>query len=384
MDTKKLYEHQKKLSEELKRKVSSIGYGFLHAQERTGKTGVLLCVAESSKVEEVLIISTKKALKGIAEQIEFFKCKKKYTLINYQSLHKVEQKAYKVVILDEYHTAVCGYPKKSETLKKLLVFTKGAYIIYCSATPFSETLAQTYHPLLLSSFSPFKEFKNFYRWFDVFGIPEYIKINGIMIKQYKKVKDDLILPHIKRAEVVATRKDIGFKYEPEDILHTVELKEETKRLIRQAQKDKIIFDELLESTMAEATAIHQICGGTFKDSVIGDEKLQYIKENFSNDVYIMAHFKKEQEMLLEHFSNVLSSTAHAEGVDLHKVDELVIYSMGFSTSKYTQRRCRQANKNREKPIKVHYLLTNFDKKVYEQVAIKNKNFNGRTYERSYY
>jgi hypothetical protein len=66
------------------------------------------------------------------------------------------------------------------------------------------------------------------------------------------------------------------------------------------------------------------------------------------------------------------------------VDELVIYSMGFSTSKYTQRRCRQANKNREKPIKVHYLLTSFDKKVYEQVAIKNKNFTGRTYERSYY
>jgi len=137
------------------------------------------------------------------------------------------------------------------------------------------------------------------------------------------------------------------------------------------------------------TGLYQIEGGTLKlneetTNLGNTEKIDYIKANFNKDVAVMANFVGEQELLKKHFKNVYSSTADAEGVDLSHLDELVIYSMNFSTAQFIQRRARQANKKRSKPIKVHFLLVkgSISEQVYNAVANKRVNFTNNMFKRS--
>ena len=64
-------------------------------------------------------------------------------------------------------------------------------------------------------------------------------------------------------------------------------------------------------------------------------------------------------------------------------EHLVIYSMNFSTSQYTQRRARQANMKREQIINVHFILVKggISEQVYKTVAINKSNFVDKYYER---
>ena len=83
-------------------------------------------------------------------------------------------------------------------------------------------------------------------------------------------------------------------------------------------------------------------------------------------------------MLEAKFKNarVLQGTAFAEGVDLSMYKTCVVYSMDFSTAKYTQRRARQCNMKREEVIDVHFLLCKdaISEQVYNTVAINKTNF----------
>ena len=113
----------------------------------------------------------------------------------------------------------------------------------------------------------------------------------------------------------------------------------------------------------------------------------YIKENYvEEDIAIMAHFIAERGLLEQRFpkAKILSSDGDAEGVDLHRVAKLIVYSMSFKTSKYTQRLARQANHDRKEPIEVDILVA--DKpgigfEVYKSVAVKKENFDKNSYER---
>jgi hypothetical protein len=132
--------------------------------------------------------------------------------------------------------------------------------------------------------------------------------------------------------------------------------------------------------------MHQIEGGTLKISdtqsiKLGNtEKIDWIKKEYgdSSNIVIFYQFVHEEKLLKKHFKNatVLQGTSYAEGVDLSMYKTLIIYSMDYSTSKYTQRRARQANMQRKEEIIVKYLLIKgaISDQVYTTVVENNKNY----------
>ena len=383
--------HQIEWSEKLYQRIQSYGLAILASEERTGKTGTFIRVAEVSQADNILILTKKAAIGGIEEHIKNLGATKSYTVINYQSIHKVEGE-FDFIILDEFHQALCSYPKPSETFKTVSKLTIEKPILYVSATPFSESYSQSYHALKLSSWTPFKH-KRFYDWHRAYGIDDSIWMNGRQVKQYHGTQEPVIKSILAKYILKATRREVGFKHEPEDHLHHVPLGVQTVADINMYRKTKMKHFGAepvpLDSAMAEMNAVYLRGGGFVENNKdcyqMSSEKFDYFMENFGDydDVAIMAHYICEQKFLSSVLQNatVLSSTAHAEGVDLHKFKHLVIYSLGFSTSKHVQRRARQCNINREEPINVHFLLTDkgLDKHVYECVDTKKSNFTARIY-----
>jgi len=378
--------HQIKMSDRVLDKVRRYGFAILAAEERTGKTGAFIRAVELSSAYTCLIVTKKAAISGIQDQIASFSAIKKYTVTNYQSLHKLTNIDFDVIILDEFHQGVCSYPKPSETFKALKPICTGKPIIFVSATPFSETYSQAYHALALSDYSPFLEHKNFYSFHRALGVECSVYFNGRSVQQYHLTKD--LKPMLSPFMISMTRAQIGFEHEPTDRLHTVALDSKTKARISELKKDKVIEHLKVEalSIMGEMVSVHMLAGGgILKDDEyieLSSEKIDYIHEYFNpKTTAIMAHYKAEQERLGRIFPNVFSSTAQAEGVDLSHFDNLVIYSQNFSTSKFTQRRARQARIDRATPIVVHFLLADYglDAKLYDAVAKKKSNFTARVY-----
>ena len=378
----KLYDHQKRASKQLRKKLSKHGFVIFAAQERFGKTLSFIDVAERG-YSHILIVTKKAAISSIQEQMKALGTTKRYDIINYESLHKLPNANYDLVVLDEFHQAVCSYPKPSATYKKLLPICKDAEVMLVSATPFPETMSQSFHPLKLGKYPLWDNYPNFYDWFKQFGIVNTMFIHGRQIKQYHETKPVNLTKYM----VTGTREEAGFKHEPVDKMHTIKLKKRTKKDIKTYKEDKVI-DEIypLDSAMAEMNAVYARSGGAVitEDGVIwkSTEKIDYVTDNFDpTNTAIMCHYKHEQSRLAELFPHVYSSTSHAEGVDLSHFKNLVIYSMSFSTSKFSQRRARQANIKRDSPIIVHFLIADagLDRHVYDMVAVKNKNFTMRTY-----
>jgi hypothetical protein len=387
------YKHQTRISRKAYRKLIRDGFVYLAMAERTGKTLTSILTAEKTKYNNILVITKKNAMKDWNETLKKYPVKKNYTVINYHSIHKLEKKKFDLTIADEVHSSGMGsFPKPSQLYKNVRKITYYNPIIFLSATPYAESKSQLYHQLNLTQYSPFTKYKNFYRWFDDYGIKNYVYFSGREIIEYKTTKDDLLEPLIKKHFITYTREQLGFKYEPEDVKHYIKLDKATKDLYNTLLNDNILpqYDFVADSPMKLRTGLYQIENGTLKidettSIELGNtEKIDFIKKNFKEDVAVMGHFVKDQELLKKHFKNVYSSTSHAEGISLAHIDELVIYSMDFSTSRFIQRRARQANMKRDKPIKVHFLLVKdaVSEQVYNAVAIKKENFTNSLFKRS--
>jgi len=367
---------------------------YLAWEERTGKTGTAIYAFEQSKLNSCLIVTKKKAIEGWVSALQNFPTSKKYFVINYESLHKVEGN-YDMVIIDEAHHAISGYPKVSAAWKKLYPLSKNKPILYLSATPYAENLGLIYHQLKLSAWSPLK-FLNFYAFHKAYGIPDVV-YTPTPRETYKRYRDDLILDKIIYLFDFKTRSEVGIVHEPGINLIKIELSEHQKKVIKIWVKDKVIkLDdvEIPNDSPGKARSVHyQIEGGTVKleeGSYTFDEqpKIDYIVNNPAYKgakMAVMAHFIAERALLAKMLPgvNILSSDGDAEGVDLSMYDKLIIYSMSDKTSKYTQRLARQANHKRKTPIVVDILVCNkpaIGQAIYEAVALKKTNFVKNSYD----
>lgn len=378
------YKHQLEVAEKGYDILKKFGLVYLAMEERTGKSLSSILIAEKSKAKNILILTKKAALEGWQQTLKSFNPSKSYTITTFQSAHKLSDLKYDLVIVDEAHSSgMSTYPKPSQTYKIVKVLTFDKPGIFLSATPFAESFSQLYHQLNLTKYSPFTEFRNFYRWFEKYGVPKEIWRGGRRMVEYKNTKN--VWPAVKQLFIKMTRAEIGFDHEPEDVLHYLELKDSTKNLYNKLLKESCLDTYIADSPIKLRSGLYQIEGGTLKGGFeLGNtEKIAYIKQNFRKDVAIMANFVAEQELLKQHFPNVYSSTAHAEGVDLSHIEELVVYSMNFSTSQFIQRRARQANKQRSTPIKVHFLLVKgaVSEQVYQAVAEKKQNFTNNCFSK---
>jgi len=375
--------------------VRQYGFAYLSWQERTGKTLTALLTVENSKATTCLIITKKKAIDGWVETLNKWQHVTYFEVINYESIHKVKG-SFDFIILDESHHAISSVGRPSKTWKAVYKHTVKKPILYLSATPYAEHLGLIYHQLKLSNWTPFKD-RNFYDWFRKYGISKMTRTPYGLVETYTKYKDEEILNILQPYFNFKTRQEVGIEHEPGVNVIKVELSKETKQVIEQTLKDEVFtlgeYEMPLDSPMKTRMVHYQLEGGTMKleDRSIftasGREKVEYIKANYEEEkIAIMAHFIEERLLLVQEFPNatILSSDGHAEGVDLHKTDKLLIYSMSFKTSKYTQRLARQANHNRKTPIVVDILVADkpgIGYEVYKAVALKKVNFDKNAYER---
>lgn len=369
---------------------------YLAMEERTGKSITAIVCIEQLNVQNVLILTKKKALDGWKETLAAFSHTKNYTLTNYHQARKCIAN-YDLIVLDEAHNYISAFPKTGKIWKEVAQLTKGIPLVYLSATPHAQGPQQLFHPMKLSSWSPWAKHKNFYEWFKLFGKPYTKEIAGMKIPQYDRCHSDLIIGCVKHLFITKTREELGFEHEPEDKTHLIELSKATRSVYNElVQHDlcNLSVGLLVADTCSRLrTSLHQIEGGTIKHEDVGyvlanTEKVDYILEHFGDteDLVIMYNYIAEQDKLHQHFkkATILQATSYAEGVDLHKFKDLVIYSQDFSTARHTQRRARQCNKKRDTPITIHFLLVPgaISAQVYKTVSQNKRNFVDSVFKRT--
>lgn len=407
---------------------------YLAWEERTGKslTGCLVC--EQAAVQHVLVITKKKAKEDWDELVQDDLLTKRYEVITYGRVKSYTGKP-DLIILDEAHNYISGYPKPSTTWKAVVKLTRGLPLIYMSATPNAQGYQLLYHQFALSTWSPWAKYPNFYNWFKTFArrnnkgeLPQK-KINGRWVNQYEEINSDFTWETVKHLFITKTRKELGFEHEPKDKVHYVELSDATKLLYNQVLTDKVLpingINALYDTSIKERSTLHMIEGGTIKNTLAGidcntfelkstdnfrivktctekikdaklchvyyvmpnDEKIQYILDHWgdADDICIMYNFIAEEFKLRERFKHacILQATSNAEGIDLSHKRHLIVYSQDYSTARHTQRRARQANMHRKDPIEVHFLLAKkaISCQVYKTVSLNKKNFVDSTFER---
>jgi len=389
----KPYAHQVTIADEGFAILKKHGLVYLALEERTGKTLTSILIAEKSTRMNVLVLTKKKALDGWHDTLKQYSTNgTKFTVTNYHQACKLEP-VYDLAILDESHSYLSAYPKRGKIWKDVKRLTIGQPLIYLSATPYAETGNQLFNQFSLSDWSPFK-FKNFYDYFRAYGVSDKTRTPYGLQETYKKCKPS-VLEKCKHLFIYYTRKELGFKQEPKDDVRYVKLDSTTSNLIKDCvDKELVVLDGVtmpLDSPMKLRVTIYMLEGGAYKNEgtpcvLPNREKIDYILKEWgdSEQLVIMYQYVAEGIKLRNIFkkAQILQGDAFAEGVDLSDKETLVVYSMSFSTSKYIQRRARQANKNRVTPIVVKYLLVEkgISAAVYEAVAKKKINFIKASYD----
>lgn len=352
-----------------------------------------------------MVVTKKKAINSWKSDLDLAAAKN-FTIINYESVHKVADINYDVIVLDESHS-IGAYPKPSQRATKVKAIAKDKRIVYLSATPSAETYSQIYHQLWVSSYTPFAEV-NFYKWYRFYGEDDSIMIQGRMMKQYKAAYGEMIIDQINHLIVRMTKQLANFDVLVDEKIHYVEAENDLILSIKHLQKHRVL--EIGEHQVVAETApgvinkAHQLSGGTIKiddklSLYVSFHKINYILKNLSNDnkIVVLCNYIKERELLLENLPNSTNDVekfknegyqyfvghikTFSEGVDFSYTDSMIIYSLNFSATTYLQSRERLANKKRVKPIEVHYLFTKdtLDEDIYN--AVSNKmNFTSRYYK----
>ncbi|AWD90279.1 hypothetical protein [Dickeya phage Amaethon] len=381
---------QVEVAEEALSKLRQYGLAYLAMEERTGKTLAALLTAELSNANRILVITKKNPKESISETLAAWEHTKYFRLTTYHSVTKIPiSTPFDMVILDEAHNYISAFPKPGKIWKDLRPYCAGKPILYLSATPHAQSLAQLYHQFALCSWSPWIRYPTFYAWHNVYGKPYTIELNNRDVNQYDRTDKAKVMADVQHLFITKTRAEIGFKHEPEDCLHFIEPSEPLKQVYNTILKDSVIklsVGKLVcDSKSKLRTSLHQLEGGTIivddKRHVLANtEKVDYILEKWGDvpSLVIMYNFQAEKVKLEKYFkqATILQATSFAEGIDLYQYDTLVIYSQDYSTARHTQRRARQANMARDKPITVHFLLMKkgISAQVYKSVSINKRNY----------
>ena len=223
--------------------ISNSRFLYLAMEVRTGKTLTSLGICNNLDVNNVLFITKKRAISSIENDYDLYKPKFNMTTINYESLHKIKQTGWDVVICDEAH-GMGAYPKPTGRSKKVknIVFRSNPYIILLSGTPTPEAYSQMYHQVFFIPNNPFNKYKNFYQFAsDYIGVVRK-KINGLYINDYSKGSKK-ILDAMAPYTINFSQKNAGFVVQTNEHVLEMSLKKETYDLIKKLKKDYIIEGE---------------------------------------------------------------------------------------------------------------------------------------------
>jgi SNF2 family DNA or RNA helicase len=345
---------------------------YLSMEVRTGKTLTALGVAEKLGINNLLFVTKKKAIGSIEADYKKLMPNYQITVINYESLHKVEGE-FDFMVLDEAHT-MGAYPKPSKRTKlvKQIIQSQNPYVVLMSGTPTPESFSQMYHQVYGCPLNPFREYKTFYKF-----AKEYVNvtqriINSFHINNYDDGKPG-ILEEMKPYMISYTQKEAGFKSEIKEHVLKVEMSELTYDWVKKMREDKLIegkkTDEVIlgDTEVKKMSKIHQLFSGTVKmesgKSMVTDlSKAKFIRTEFKNKkIGVFYKFKAEYDALKQVYGDDLTTeliefnetdksialqiVSGREGISLKEADCLVYYNIDFSALSYWQSRDRMTTKD---------------------------------------
>jgi len=381
---------------------------YLSMEVRTGKTLTALGVAEKLGIQNLLFVTKKKAISSIEADYKKLIPSYQITVINYESLHKVEG-VFDFVVLDEAHT-LGAYPKPSKRTKlvKQIILRQNPFVVLMSGTPTPESFSQIYHQVYACAKNPFSQYKTFYKF-----AKEYVNVTQQMFhsmpsNNYDDGKPE-ILDRMKPYMISYTQKEAGFKSKIQEHVLKVQMSELTYKFVKEMREHGVIEGKktkeviLGDTGVKKMSKIHQLFSGTVKlengKRMVTDlSKAKFILTQFKNQkIGIFYKFKAEYEALkqvygdaltddLEEFDTTTKSIAlqivsGREGISLKKADCLVYYNIDFSALSYWQSRDRMTTKD-STASDVYWIFAEkgIETKIYKTVT-KKKDYTLKHFEK---
>ena len=392
--------------------INRYGVLRLHMQMRTGKTFTSYFIIEKMKFKRCLFIGTVKSCQGAADDYNAGKWSFSLAIINLESIHKIKENDFDIVIIDEAHR-LGAFPKPGVRTKQVKELVYEKRIIYLTGTPSPESYSQLFHQMWVSIFSPWCEYENFYKWVKagyVFPKDKWTP-HGIK-KDYKEANVTKIWEDIKPISISLSQEEAGFKAKV--IEHFIEcpmsfqlhyMKESIEKdSITWFMKDNQIVEVICESATDLINKLSQLSGGTIKVGeeryIIDRSKAFFIKQQFHGQkIAIYYRFIAEGDLLKSIFTNwtddfnqfnqsfdktfICQIQSGREGVSLRTADAMVMYNIDFSATSYYQLRDRMQDSRRSEDSNIYWIISDmqFELEVYKAVC-KKKDFTASYYKRS--
>lgn len=353
--------------------IRSKGFLYLAMEVRTGKTLTSLGICQQLNVENVLFLTKKKAMSSIMDDYDKL-CPNSFCLfvINYESIHKIPNIRWDVIICDEAHS-MGAFPKPSKRAKdvKSLIQRYDPYVILMSGTPTPESYSQMYHQVYGIRTNPFSRYGNFYKFASDWVNVKQRKINGNIINDYS-MGLDTIVKMMSDYTINYSQKQAGFDVDTREHILRVRMDDKTYALAKRLNKDLVVEgkDEVIlaDTPVKLMMKLHQIYSGTIKfesgnSMIIDMTKANFIRERFKGKkIGIFYKFKEELKAIKQAYgedvttelsefeqtdkSIALQIVSGREGISLRQADALVYYNIDFSATSYWQSRDRMTTRER--------------------------------------
>mgnify|MGYP003632026882 FL=1 len=396
----KFRDYQTDIIEKASKIISRHRFVYLAMEVRTGKTLTSLGIAERIGMTTVLFITKKKAISSIEHDYELLNPDFRLTVINYESLHKVNPRGWDLIVADEAH-GMGAFPKPSGRAKKFkeFIFHSNPYVIFLSGTPTPEAYSQMYHQVYAIPNNPFRRHKSFYKFAHEYVQVTKLKIGGMFVNDYSRGSEK-ILEEMKPYTIRFTQKDAGFVVDTKEHILEVDMSDAIKGVIKTLKKDLVVQGKeeviLADTAVKLMTKVHQLCSGTVKfesgnSKVLDLTKAKFIKKKFKGKkIGIFYKFKEELNALKEVFGDeictelpdftdsdksiALQIVSGREGISLRQAAALVYYNIDFSATSYWQSRDRMTTKDRLKND-VYWIFSRggIEHEIYKAV-IKKKDY----------
>lgn len=404
----KLRDYQVRLAKEgceILQRLKIVVYAF---QVRTGKTLTALQTAQNYGAKSVLFVTKIKAFSSIQWDYDQMGYDFKLTIINKESLHKVDD-TFDLVIYDEFH-GFSAYPKPSKYQKDARAKYSHLPMILLSGTPTPESHSQWFHSLQLSDNSPFKEYSNFYKWAKDFVNIKTKHLGYATVNDYSDADIRHINRRIKYYVLTFTQAEAGFTSTVNELVLFVEMKPITNLVIERLKKNLVVKNTdgqviLADTGVKLMQKIHQLSSGTCKfedgtSKILDYSKAEYIKENFKDyKIGIFYKFKEELKMLQEVLGDLLTTDlsefdksdkwialqfiSGREGLSLKQADYIVALNIDFSATTYFQFKDRMTTMER-KENQIYWIFSKggIESKIYKTVLNK-KDFTLNVFKKHY-
>jgi len=369
----KLRDYQTKLSTKGVEILKQKKIVYYCCEVRTGKTLIALNTAKLFGAKKILFITKKKAISSIQWDYDNFGFDFQIVIINDQSLHKILDNDFELIISDEHHK-YGAFPKPNKVAQLFKKRYSKLPMIFLSGTPTPESHSQWFNQFWVSDYSPFKKYTNFYKWAIDFVDIKQRNIGYAVIKDYSHANEGLIKRILQNYILTFTQAQAGFTTSVNEMVLECEMLPITAEIIKRLKRDLVVKNNegqviLGDTGVKLMQKIHQLSSGTCKfedgtSKIIDLSKANYIFNNFKDvKIAIFYKFKEEFNALksvygalltdsVEEFDNTnkciaLQIVSGREGISLKNANYLVYYNIDFSATSYWQSRDRLTTMQRQ-------------------------------------